>query len=179
MGSNASPLLIQHFQSELNQMFDTINKRAINLSNLETKVKSTRTITYSDLPSQGEKAKLLSENEQLIDLAFHLEKVSIIEHSKLRISHDLSKLCRFKRYVQDIIDRKDIDFSYEEEEIKIKKKRIENLKNAIEYEKSRIFSMQMPQFEINEAARLIQKNWRGYYQRQQIAKTYNDESFIE
>lgn len=177
-GSDAPPFLIQHFQSELNYMYDLINKRAICLNNLEAKVKSSRITKNSDIPPQGEKARLLYENSQLIDFAFRQEQVSIVEHSKLHISHDLRDLCKYKKYVQDIIDQNPIDFNYEEEEVKNKKKRIENLKKAIEYEKSRIISMQTPQFEINEAAKLIQKHWRGYYQRKHELK-HNGKLMVE
>lgn len=177
-GSGAPPLLIQHFQSELNYLSDLINKRAASLSQIETNVKANRIIPNSNPPPQGEKAKFLYENEQLIDLAIRQEQVSIIEHSKLQLSHDLRKLYKFKRYVQDIIDQNNIDFKRDEEEVKNKKKRIENLRKAIEYEKSRINSMQTPQYEINEAAKLIQKHWRGYYQRQHLIK-YNGKIMVE
>lgn len=173
-GSYASPLLVQHFQSELSSISDTINKRAVRLNNLETKVKSTRLTIGSDLPAQGEKARLLNENNHLIDFAFQQEQISTVELSKLRILHDLRDLCKYKRYVQYLIEGKSIDFNNEEEEIKNKKKQIENLKKAIEYEKFRILSMQTPQFEINEAATLIQKHWRGFYQRNNKDKYKNE-----
>lgn len=173
-GSYASPLLVQHFQSELSSISDTINKRAVKLNNLETKVKSTRLTIGSDLPAQGEKARLLNENNHLIDFAFQQEQISAVELSKLRILHDLRDLCKYKRYVQYLTEGKSIDFNNEEEEIKNKKKQIENLKKAIEYEKFRILSIQAPQFEINEAATLIQKHWRGFYQRNNKDKYKNE-----
>ena len=164
-GKSASPFLKQHFRKELEGINEDINSRAEKLLNIEREVKSTRVIFGGDLSDKNEKNRLLLENKRLVDLALFLEQLTIVEKMKLRMNHDLRDYCKYKRFADNILKGNSVDFKMEDQIIKQKKATIAHLKRAIEYERYRIAALQSPQYEINDAAIVIQKHWRGYLQR--------------
>lgn len=163
---NPPSFLIRHYQNSISSFFQSINDKSDRISKLETEIKSRR-LSYDDnIASTIKKTQLLSEHNYLVDLALSHNHNQVVSRLKLKLSHDLRELMKLKTYANAFLDGMDIDFEFDDQQIKSKKEKIVNLRAAIEFEKSRINFLQLPGADLNEAATLIQKCWRGHHFRQ-------------
>jgi hypothetical protein len=160
------PFLVSDFESRLANYAARLNQRVIDLTELETRVKSTRVLPSAYLDDKGEKTRLLGENELLIQTALYQEQQTIIGKLKLRALHDHRDICLAKRQLSNL----KLGEHPEPEQGWNRHQHIHRLKEAIEHEKRRITELESPNYGINEAATRIQKYWRGDRERAKLTR---------
>lgn len=151
------------FERRIAKLEVRVSDRLSQLSSIEKDSKSSRVLFSGILDDKAEKTKLIGENDRLVQIALHQEQRALTDRLKLRVYHDHRQLYKIRELFERA--KKGEEIQERDEEDDNRRTQIHNLKSAIEYEKWRISSLQSDQCDVNEAASLIQKTFRGYLQR--------------
>lgn len=158
-----SLILNAYFNERLSSLESRVVERLARVDGIEKDAKSACLRVGADPTSSLGKTQLLDENTRLVQIALHQEQETVLSRLKLRVFHDHRQIQWLKNLFERA--RKGEKLDVVNDDIFDRKARLRELRAAIDYEKWRIAVLRSPQYEVNAAATVIQKTWRGYIQR--------------
>ena len=137
-------------------------------SPLQTRINTTQSNNLTSFPEcPTDRAALMAQNNQLIDIGLSQERQISILKFRVRLYHDQRFIAQLR---QNLNRLEGIGADQEEDALIAKslKKKVHQLRIYISREKERKKMLEANEYDNYEAATIIQKTWRGYFYRKSI-----------